>query len=93
MKGFRQKQRVGSKIIHETLIKVNDWFKVVTIPEINRRVKEIFHKESEMTLEYFEIADETTLKGTDFFYKDKNYRAFIVVFVGDVRLIDNFHLE
>ena len=37
--------------------------------------------------------DETTLKETDFFYKDRNYRAFIVVFVGDVRLIDNMHLD
>ena len=46
-----------------------------------------------MVLEYFEIADETTLKETDFFYKDRNYRAFIVVFVGDVRLIDNMHLD
>jgi pantoate--beta-alanine ligase len=46
-----------------------------------------------MSLEYFEIADENTLKETDFFYKDQNYRAFIVINVGDVRLIDNMHLD
>lgn len=86
-------QREASKIIHETLIKVNEWFRIITVPEINKRVKEIFEDQRGMTLEYFEIADEKTLKETDFFYKDKDYRAFIVVFVDDVRLIDNMHLD
>jgi len=37
--------------------------------------------------------DEENLKETDFFYEDRNYRAFIAVYVGDVRLIDNMHLD
>ena len=86
-------ERNAAKVIHETLIKVNDWFRIITISEINKRVKEIFEDQRGMVLEYFEIADESTLKETDFFYKDKNYRAFIVVFVGEVRLIDNMHLD
>ena len=86
-------QRKAAKIIHETLLKVNDWFRIITIPEINERVKEIFEKEPGMVMEYFKIADEETLKETDFFYKDRKFRAFIVVFVGDVRLIDNMHLD
>ncbi len=86
-------QRSAAKIIYETLVKINEWFRVITIPEINKRVKEIFNNEKGMELEYFEIADEETLKETDFFYKDKNYRAFIVVFAGDIRLIDNMHLD
>lgn len=86
-------QRDAAKVIHETLVKVNDWFRIITIPEINKRVKDIFDDQRGMTLEYFEIADEKTLKETDFFYKDKNYRAFIVINVGDVRLIDNMHLD
>lgn len=86
-------QRESAKIIHETLLKVEEWFRIITIPEINNRVKEIFEKEKGMVMEYFKIADEETLKETDFFYKDKSYRAFIVVFVGDVRLIDNIHLS
>ena len=88
-----ENQRNAAKIIHETLIKVNDWFRIITIPEINQRVKDIFEKQQGMNLEYFMIADEKTLKETDFFYKDKNYRAFIAVFVGEVRLIDNMHLD
>ncbi|QDP86021.1 pantoate--beta-alanine ligase [Chryseobacterium sp. SNU WT5] len=86
-------QRDAAKVLHETLLKVNDWFRIITIPEINTRVKDIFDDQRGMVLEYFEIADEQTLKETDFFYKDKNYRAFIVVNVGDVRLIDNLHLD
>ena len=81
------------KVIYETLVKVNDWFRIITVSEIYQRVKDIFENQRGMVLEYFEIADETTLKETDFFYKDRNYRAFIVVFVGDVRLIDNMHLD
>ena len=86
-------QREASKIIHETLLKVNDWFRIITVPEINKRVKDIFDDQRGMVLEYFIIADEETLKETDFFYKGHNYRAFIVVLVNDVRLIDNMHLD
>lgn len=86
-------QKDAARIIHDTLIKVNDWFRIITIPEINERVKEIFEDAEGFVLEYFVIADEQTLKETDFFYKDKNFRAFIVVFAGDVRLIDNMKLD
>lgn len=87
-----EKQREDAKIIYETLKKVNDWFRVISVKEIKERVDEIFD-ESDFKLEYFIIADEETLKETDFFYKDKNYRAFIVAFADDVRLIDNIHLD
>lgn len=86
-------ERKASTIIFKTLNKVNDWFRVLTIPEIKKRVVEVFENEKGMELEYFLIADEETLKETDFFYKDKSFRAFIVVNVGKVRLIDNMHLD
>lgn len=88
-----EKQRAAAAIIHKTLLQVNDWFRIITIPEINRRVEEIFEKEPGMVLQYFKIADEKTLKETDFFYLDHSYRAFIAVFLGEVRLIDNMHLD
>ena len=86
-------QREAAKVIYETLQKVNDWFRIITIPEIHRRVKDIFDDQRGMKLEYFTIANEKTLRETDFFYKDEQYRAFIVVNVGTVRLIDNMHLD
>ena len=85
-------QRKEATLIYKTLLQVNDWFRVISVEEIKKRVKEIFEK-SELDLEYFVIADEKTLKETDFFYKDKKYRAFIVAYAGDVRLIDNMHLD
>lgn len=86
-------RREASKVIYETLKKVNEWFRVITIPEIKQRVQDIFDNQRGMQLEYFLIADEETLKETDFFYKDRSFRAFIVVIVDGVRLIDNMHLD
>ncbi|HBR11821.1 MAG TPA: pantoate--beta-alanine ligase [Chryseobacterium sp.] len=85
-------EREASTIIYKTLKNVNDWFRVLSVPEIKKRVEDIFSNNG-MQLEYFLIADEDTLKEVDFFSEDKNYRAFIVVHVGSVRLIDNMHLE
>ena len=84
-------QRKEATIIYETLEKVKEWFKVISLEEIKQKVTDIF-RNSNFELEYFVIADEKTLKETDFFYKDKNYRAFIVAYADDVRLIDNMHL-
>lgn len=85
-------EKEASTIIYKTLNNVNEWFRVLSIPEIKQRVEDIFSNNG-MQLEYFLIADEDTLKEAEFFSKDKNYRAFIVVHVGNVRLIDNLHLE
>ena len=84
-------QRKEATIIYETLTKVKEWFKVLSVEEIKLRVLEIF-RNSNFELEYFVIADEKTLKETDYFYKDKNYRAFIVAYADTVRLIDNMYL-
>ena len=92
-KRLDHEQCEAAKVIYETLVKVNDWFRIITVSEIYQRVKDIFENQRGMVLEYFEIADEATLKETDFFYKNRSYRAFIVVFVGEVRLIDNLHLD
>lgn len=90
---LHEDRKEASKVIYETLKKVNDWFRTVTIPEIKERVADIFDDQPGMRLEYFLIADENTLQETDFFYKDRNFRAFIVVVVDGVRLIDNMHLD
>ncbi|AZA92473.1 Pantothenate synthetase [Chryseobacterium nakagawai] len=90
---LQEDRKEASKIIYETLKKVNDWFRTVSIPEIKERVTDIFDNQKGMQLEYFLIADENTLQETDFFYKDRKFRAFIVVVVDGVRLIDNMHLD
>ncbi len=85
-------EKEASSLIYKTLKKVNEWFRVISVPEIKTRVEEIF-KRDDMQLEYFLIAEESTLKEVDFFSADNDFRAFIVVNVGNVRLIDNLHLD
>lgn len=45
-----------------------------------------------LELEYFEIADEKTLKPIKTKINSNKYRGFIVVYAGEVRLIDNIKL-
>lgn len=84
-----ENRREASKIIFETLSKVKIWFKEDSYEIIQKKVKDIFDNQLNMQLEYFLIADEKTLKEAEFFYNDRKYRAFIVVIVDGVRLIDN----
>ncbi|MCX8531744.1 pantoate--beta-alanine ligase [Chryseobacterium luquanense] len=88
-----EQRRDDSKIIFETLIKVKDWFKSISISEIKEKVSEIFANQENMELEYFLIADENTLKEIVKKEDENSYRAFIVVNVDGVRLIDNMHLD
>jgi len=84
--------RKEASVIYKTLKMVNDLFPVLDYAEIKQKVENIF-LQTKFNLEYFTIADEETLKEADFFYENKNYRAFIAVFAGDVRLIDNMKLN
>ena len=89
---LNEEQRKEALLIYKTLSQVKEWFNVLSLADIKKRVEDIFEN-SDLDLEYFVIADEKTLKETDFTYKDKSYRAFIVASAGNVRLIDNLHLE
>ena len=84
-------QRKEATIIYETLEKVKEWFKVLSVEEIKLRVLEIF-RNSNFELEYFVIADEEMLKEANAIDENKEYRAFIVAYADTVRLIDNMHL-
>lgn len=88
-----EERRDESKIIFETLEKTKEWFKNLSVSEIKNKVKDVFEHQNNMELEYFLIADEHTLKEIRQKEEGKSHRAFIVVNVDDVRLIDNMHLE
>ncbi len=92
-KRLTEEERRVAKIIPDTLYKVRKWFGKLSIPEINNKVKEIFENEPEIKMEYFTIADEQTLRKAESILKDQRYRAFLVAIIGDVRLIDNMHLD
>lgn len=90
---LHEDRKEAAKIIYKTLKKVNDWFKTNTISEIKEKVQDVFDHQQGMQLEYFLIADEKNLKEANSVYNDRIYRAFIVVIVDGVRLIDNMHLS
>ncbi len=87
-------RREEAKLIYETLTKANEDFKAGKNPsEIRRAVAQTFDNIKDYTLEYISIADEETLREAHEFLPSKSYRAFIVVVVDGVRLIDNLHLK
>ncbi len=88
-----EERKGDAKIIFETLIKVKEWFKNISVSEIKEKINEIFSNQKNMELEYFLIADESTLKEIDQKENGNSSRAFIVVNVDGVRLIDNMHLD
>ncbi|AZA61086.1 pantoate--beta-alanine ligase [Chryseobacterium indoltheticum] len=88
-----EERKGDAKIIFETLIKVKEWFKNISVSEIKEKINEIFSNQENMDLEYFLIADEDTLKEINHKENGNSYRAFIVVNVDGVRLIDNMHLD
>lgn len=85
-------ERDFAKIIYETLLKVKNSFQEKDIPNLKSMVEDIFSNIKGFDLEYFTIADESSLKETETTEPNQNYRAFIVVNVGSVRLIDNIGL-
>ena len=84
-------QRESAKIIFETLVKVKDLFHQQTLDEIHQFVENTFNN-SDFELEYFIIANEKTLREISEIKSNETYRAFIVVVIDGVRLIDNIQL-
>jgi pantoate--beta-alanine ligase len=85
--------RKEAGFIYETLSKIKNDFASKSIIEINTFIKQLFDKNPIFRLDYFQIADQDTLKPTTEKEKNKKYRAFIAVFVENVRLIDTIPLN
>ena len=86
-------QRSEAPFIYKTLINAQQKFKTHSISELTRWVENEFKNNAILTLEYFEIANIKTLKSAKRKSKKSEYRGFIAVFAGDVRLIDNIALN
>ena len=84
-------QRESAKIIFETLVKVKGLFHQQTLDEVHQFVENTFNN-SDFELEYFIIANEKTLREISEIKSGETYRAFIVVVIDGVRLIDNIQL-
>ena len=87
------KQFEEATLIYKTLNEVRAKFNATSIADLNALVSERFLQNPELKLEYFEIANEATLKTAKRKNKASKYRAFIAAFAGEVRLIDNISLN
>ncbi|WP_289663720.1 pantoate--beta-alanine ligase [Flavobacterium panacagri] len=86
-------ERKDAAIIYKTLTEAKEIFKNHSPQETLEFVENSFKDNNEFELEYFVIADESTLLPIDQKENDKNYRAFIAVFVNSIRLIDTISLN
>lgn len=87
----RLRERAG--IIFQTLQSANEQFGTKSVTEIVDWVHEVFRNDPDFKLEYFSIADANTLIPIDKKHNNKQSRAFIAVYAGDIRLIDNLALN
>jgi pantoate--beta-alanine ligase len=78
--------------IYRTLLRCAEASSSLTV----QQVKSLFLSEislyPEFRLDYFEIAEESTLQPISSWQESKNPRAFVAVFLGNVRLIDNLKI-
>lgn len=87
-----KEQRASAPFIYKTLKKAKAEFGTKNALEVVKWVESEFKNHPLFNLEYFEIADEDTLLPVETKNITKKYRAFIAVFAGKVRLIDNISL-
>jgi pantoate--beta-alanine ligase len=86
-------ERKEAAIIYKTLTEAKEVFRTKSPQETIEFVENSFRDNERFELEYFVIADESTLLPVEDKIKDKNYRAFIAVFVNSIRLIDTISLN
>jgi pantoate--beta-alanine ligase len=86
-------ERNQASVIYQTLLQAKVLFQNETIASAIQLVEQTFENHPLFDLEYFVIADEETLLSSITKEENKNYRAFIAVFVNNIRLIDTISLN
>ena len=86
-------QRAVAPMIYKTLYTAKTKFGTKSAKSIKEWVIKQFEKQPLLELEYFIIADTKTLKPIKRKSTKKTYRAFMAVYAGDIRLIDNIALN
>ncbi len=92
-KRLNEQQLNEAPLIYKTLKQVKKDFGTKSVSKLSSWVSEQFENNTELELEYFEIAKASDLKSVKRKQKDTKYRAFIAVFAGKIRLIDNIALN
>ena len=86
-------EKQEASIIYKILIESKEKFEKFSAKMVTEEVQKTFENNPTFTLEYYQIADEETLLPCIRKSKNKKYRAFIAVFVNNIRLIDTISLN
>ncbi|WP_417357725.1 pantoate--beta-alanine ligase [Flavobacterium sp.] len=84
--------KTKAALIYKTLTEARQLFDNHSVEHITEYVNNIFKAHPEFEMEYFEVAEEDTLLPATI-KENKKYRAFIAVFLSNIRLIDNISLN
>lgn len=90
---LKPEHKVVAPFIYKTLKAAKEKFGTKSANKVVEWVENQFANHELLELEYFTIADEATLKTVKRKSKNKQYRAFIAVYAGKIRLIDNIALN
>jgi pantoate--beta-alanine ligase len=85
-------EKESAALIYQTLLCVKEKFQSKNHSDISKWVTNQFSNHPLLNLEYFQISDSENLTPIQQ-KKQIKYRAFIAVFAGDVRLIDNIAIN
>ncbi|WKW46928.1 pantoate--beta-alanine ligase [Myroides sp. JBRI-B21084] len=87
------KGKEQAALIYKTLTQAQTVFNDKDVKDAEAFVKKTFESQPDFTLEYFIIAEVESLKTIAFKKPNTKYRAFIVVHLEGVRLIDTIELN
>jgi len=85
--------REEAALIYKTLLAAKTKFGMKSAKTVIEWVQKEFKEHALFQLEYIKITDVNSLQSVQRKQKNKKYRAFIAVYVEDVRLIDNIALN
>jgi pantoate--beta-alanine ligase len=88
-----ENEKKEAAVIYEILKTSKLMFQTKSATDISHWVAKAFQRHNKFKLEYFQIADESSLLPCIRKNKNKKYRAFIAVFINNIRLIDTISLS
>jgi pantoate--beta-alanine ligase len=88
-----ESEKIEAAVIYKTLKASKSKFKIQSALMVSKWVSKTFDGIPNIALEYFQIAEENTLLPCLRKNKKKKYRAFIAVFINNIRLIDTISLN
>jgi pantoate--beta-alanine ligase len=88
-----KENRAKAKIVPNVLLHSIEMFKKLTIEDLKKWVEVTVNSVSGVSLDYFEVVNQNTLKPISSQIGEEEIRFFIAVKIGGIRLIDNMIAE